>query len=167
MPLPKLSMRHRDALTPATAVRRPTPPPASTRTTREMSCERHDVSGTLQRPGSTRTLTPRARTARSVTIQAPEPSGKSEEQLMTETAQSLNDGAKDFLRTHPEFAANPNHPQHKNKIRTCTPTMIEAMQTDTNMPNISRTHLEKTQRCLLYTSPSPRDLSTSRMPSSA
>ena len=26
---------------------------------------------------------------------------------------------------------------------------------------------ERTQRCLLYTSPSPRDLSTSRMPSSA
>ena len=28
-------------------------------------------------------------------------------------------------------------------------------------------HLEKYNDCLLYTSPSPRDLSTSRMPSSA
>ena len=28
-------------------------------------------------------------------------------------------------------------------------------------------HMSETYRCLLYTSPSPRDLSTSRMPSSA
>ena len=30
-----------------------------------------------------------------------------------------------------------------------------------------RTHAEQIDACLLYTSPSPRDLSTSRMPSSA
>ena len=33
--------------------------------------------------------------------------------------------------------------------------------------NADSTHLTKLHSCLLYTSPSPRDLSTSRMPSSA
>ena len=33
--------------------------------------------------------------------------------------------------------------------------------------NFARTYIELFQGCLLYTSPSPRDLSTSRMPSSA
>ena len=34
-------------------------------------------------------------------------------------------------------------------------------------PEYEETVLDLKQRCLLYTSPSPRDLSTSRMPSSA
>ena len=38
----------------------------------------------------------------------------------------------------------------------------------TKKERLTRTReLEKLERCLLYTSPSPRDLSTSRMPSSA
>ena len=32
---------------------------------------------------------------------------------------------------------------------------------------VAQVHLENSNICLLYTSPSPRDLSTSRMPSSA
>ena len=35
------------------------------------------------------------------------------------------------------------------------------------MPRIAEVLEERQERCLLYTSPSPRDLSTSRMPSSA
>ena len=34
-------------------------------------------------------------------------------------------------------------------------------------PNIDQMHVVNHYTCLLYTSPSPRDLSTSRMPSSA
>ena len=37
----------------------------------------------------------------------------------------------------------------------------------TNGKDITKTCTGKTKACLLYTSPSPRDLSTSRMPSSA
>ena len=38
---------------------------------------------------------------------------------------------------------------------------------DLNLPDMSGYDVLKQLRCLLYTSPSPRDLSTSRMPSSA
>ena len=40
-------------------------------------------------------------------------------------------------------------------VTTCYPGVVKAW------------HYHKGQTCLLYTSPSPRDLSTSRMPSSA
>ena len=42
-----------------------------------------------------------------------------------------------------------------------TPPMIELLEKDIQL------WLDKRRPCLLYTSPSPRDLSTSRMPSSA
>ena len=45
-----------------------------------------------------------------------------------------------------------------------------AIATPTNNPPLTLNHLSGGQQdctCLLYTSPSPRDLSTSRMPSSA
>ena len=37
----------------------------------------------------------------------------------------------------------------------------------TTLVDMIRTHMNDGESCLLYTSPSPRDLSTSRMPSSA
>ena len=38
---------------------------------------------------------------------------------------------------------------------------------DSKTPGVTLVHLSESSSCLLYTSPSPRDLSTSRMPSSA
>ena len=49
--------------------------------------------------------------------------------------------------------------------------LLHALEGDTvHLPapkNVSSRDVELTKDCLLYTSPSPRDLSTSRMPSSA
>ena len=44
--------------------------------------------------------------------------------------------------------------------------VVEALELATNVEEHLLT-LERNPGCLLYTSPSPRDLSTSRMPSSA
>ena len=43
----------------------------------------------------------------------------------------------------------------------------QALKLDGSLKPKAFTFLEKLTTCLLYTSPSPRDLSTSRMPSSA
>ena len=45
--------------------------------------------------------------------------------------------------------------------------ILETGGTEVDMPGVAAYMLESTTDCLLYTSPSPRDLSTSRMPSSA
>ena len=51
---------------------------------------------------------------------------------------------------------------------TSFPVLINAFGSDSRMADaISRSNLDEAGTCLLYTSPSPRDLSTSRMPSSA
>ena len=44
---------------------------------------------------------------------------------------------------------------------------ITSLVNNTNMGNSVNDEAMATETCLLYTSPSPRDLSTSRMPSSA
>ena len=44
---------------------------------------------------------------------------------------------------------------------------VEAMQSGEGLKLTGLFSAERVKRCLLYTSPSPRDLSTSRMPSSA
>ena len=44
---------------------------------------------------------------------------------------------------------------------------IHYSDSEQNIPNEIKESIEETLVCLLYTSPSPRDLSTSRMPSSA
>ena len=43
----------------------------------------------------------------------------------------------------------------------------EFLEMKTHKPEVVRLLMEGPRGCLLYTSPSPRDLSTSRMPSSA
>ena len=50
------------------------------------------------------------------------------------------------------------------KLRQTLPMLPITEWTDHNVSSRDATH---TKHCLLYTSPSPRDLSTSRMPSSA
>ena len=53
----------------------------------------------------------------------------------------------------------------------CGPIVLQRYYTQTSLSsNMSRENIQSTTTvsgCLLYTSPSPRDLSTSRMPSSA
>ena len=48
-----------------------------------------------------------------------------------------------------------------------TDTQTDITATHTHSPTITQTDNIPSDTCLLYTSPSPRDLSTSRMPSSA
>jgi len=47
------------------------------------------------------------------------------------------------------------------------PTLVQGIGMGLVFPNLSAAALGSIRRCLLYTSPSPRDLSTARMPSSA
>ena len=49
----------------------------------------------------------------------------------------------------------------------CDPVKIETASEDINVEDLPRDHLETSISCLLYTSPSPRDATLSRMPSSA
>ena len=56
----------------------------------------------------------------------------------------------------------------KNSILDETAVTIESMKgTTRNIPDVSDRASEETDSCLLYTSPSPRDATLSRMPSSA
>ena len=53
--------------------------------------------------------------------------------------------------------------RHFERIRDKNPRILETYEEGVD----SYPQFEELQHCLLYTSPSPRDLSTSRMPSSA
>ena len=55
-----------------------------------------------------------------------------------------------------------NHAQTKNKFKDVG-ALFELLDHQYLLPGFTDLHIH----CLLYTSPSPRDLSTSRMPSSA
>ena len=48
-----------------------------------------------------------------------------------------------------------------------TTSFVKETGVEVNRPNASTAVRDERGNCLLYTSPSPRDLSTSRMPSSA
>ena len=50
---------------------------------------------------------------------------------------------------------------------TLTEEIWEKVAYDTGIEDLGKTTRDIPSYCLLYTSPSPRDLSTSRMPSSA
>ena len=66
-----------------------------------------------------------------------------------------------------EFARYRGTPQnwvHTSAYGQAGDIMIELISQPDDEPSVLR---ERFGRCLLYTSPSPRDLSTSRMPSSA
>ena len=71
----------------------------------------------------------------------------------------------------PYFSVYNTHPQLTSKVHekcllpyTCTSIILNSTQQGTS---IKYTVVRSYITCLLYTSPSPRDLSTSRMPSSA
>ena len=53
------------------------------------------------------------------------------------------------------------------KIKGKCGTSKDKKNPDRCLPRAKANSLTQSQSCLLYTSPSPRDLSTSRMPSSA
>ena len=87
---------------------------------------------------------------------------------------------KDFLAAMIEYKASVQNAETKNKSRPIVPTYVGEciMKIATHLarkPNfVNYTFKEEMISdgiencfCLLYTSPSPRDLSTSRMPSSA
>ena len=61
-----------------------------------------------------------------------------------------------------------NKEQKKNYIEEMTSKFENSKAVMvTHYQGLTMTQLDELRACLLYTSPSPRDLSTSRMPSSA
>ena len=66
--------------------------------------------------------------------------------------------AKDLIAVDPEC---------KTSVNCETPIDVESVDEDEDAVVVRDGDLVVGQSCLLYTSPSPRDLSTSRMPSSA
>ena len=80
---------------------------------------------------------------------------------------------KDFLAAMIEYKASVHNAETKNKSRPIVPTYVGEciMKIATHLarkPNfVNYTFKEEMISCLLYTSPSPRDISGSRMPSSA
>ena len=65
-------------------------------------------------------------------------------------------------RYRPEYVSVDNYEKHISRLRNRSSLVVAAQQSWANSLKTPRTRF-----CLLYTSPSPRDLSTSRMPSSA
>ena len=57
--------------------------------------------------------------------------------------------------------------KYKKQIKNINSKIIVLDKLDQNISNVDFVILSTPMSCLLYTSPSPRDLSTSRMPSSA
>ena len=55
----------------------------------------------------------------------------------------------------------------KEKVSEKPEDTPEALDPEVLGPEVPETEATEPEDCLLYTSPSPRDLSTSRMPSSA
>ena len=62
---------------------------------------------------------------------------------------------------------NPPHPDVRVKVQQTGSMTTITIQANVNTVEVKKVKDEIKIICLLYTSPSPRDLSTSRMPSSA
>ena len=79
------------------------------------------------------------------------------QQLIRKPRQPKKRGAK-----NPALQANPQKRGVCTRVYTTTPR-----KPNSALRKVARVRLTNGHTCLLYTSPSPRDLSTSRMPSSA
>ena len=80
----------------------------------------------------------------------------------------------EILKSFPDFAAGDTINVHikikegnKERIQQFQGTVLQRKNPGTNGETFTLRKISDSIACLLYTSPSPRDLSTSRMPSSA
>ena len=90
---------------------------------------------------------------------------------LSSTVISLGGGAftnnnirKEILKNHLSFWLNWDDKTLLNRIKNSKKRPLAINATDTELIDLIK---KRSKICLLYTSPSPRDLSTSRMPSSA
>ena len=75
--------------------------------------------------------------------------------------------AQDISRSFGSHIGRKTEQAHKAMEDACEATKAALTTAHQQLVELRKSYRQQIERCLLYTSPSPRDLSTSRMPSSA